>query len=109
MKKIISFSILFVPWLFSIIFLPFITNVDFLITIYISLSIIFYFCLSLFLYNLIKYDLYNKDILLSYVLIWIITQSFNIILFYFNNYIFSLINAILLLITFKYLSYNLKK
>lgn len=109
MKKIISFSILYVPWLFSIIFLPFITNVDFLIIIYISLSIIFYFCLSLFLYNLIKYDLYNKDILLSYVLIWIITQSFNIILFYFNNYIFSLINAILLLITFKYLSYNLKK
>ena len=109
MKKIISFSILFVPWLFSIIFLPFITNVDFLIIIYISLSIIFYFCLSLFLYNLIKYDLYNKDILLSYVLIWIITQSFNFILFYFNNYIFSLINVILLLITFKYLSYNLKK
>lgn len=109
MKKIISFSILFLPWLFNIIFLPFITNVDFLIIIYISLSIIFYFCLSLFLYNLIKYDLYNKDILLSYVLIWIITQSFNIILFYFNNYIFSLINAILLLITFKYLSYNLKK
>ena len=64
---------------------------------------------GIFLYNLIKYDLYNKDILLSYVLIWIITQSFNIILFYFNNYIFSLINAILLLITFKYLSYNLKK
>lgn len=109
MKKIISFSILFVPWLFSIIFLPFITNVDFLIIIYIILSIIFYFCLSLFLYNLIKYDLYNKDILLSYVLIWIITQSFNFILFYFNNYIFSLINAILLLITFKYLNYNLKK
>lgn len=109
MKKIISFSILFVPWLFSIIFLPFITNVDFLIIIYIILSIIFYFCLSLFLYNLIKYDLYNKDILLSYILIWIITQSFNFILFYFNNYIFSLISAILLIITFKYLSYNLKK
>ena len=81
MKKIISFILLFIPWLFSIFFLFYHHKITYCI-----ISIIFYFLYTLYIFKIIQNNTYN-DKLLPLCLFYIVNQSFNIVIFYYNNII----------------------
>ena len=100
MKKIISFLILFIPWLLSI-FIIFLSNpINNLLRIYIILSIIFYFIFTIFLYKKIEFNNYNNNSILYLSLFYIINQSFNIILFYYNNIMLCILLGIIMIILY---------
>lgn len=103
MKKIISFLILFIPWILSLII---ILNNNFnIITItYTIISLLFYLLFSIQLYKKIKLNNYDNDFILNLCLFYIINQSFNICLFYYKFIILS----IMLFISIIIILYNLK-
>ena len=103
MKKIISFLILFIPWILSLII---ILNNNFnIITItYTIISFLFYLLFSIQLYKKIKLNNYDNDFILNLCLFYIINQSFNICLFYYKFIILS----IMLFISIIIILYNLK-
>ena len=101
MKKLLSFFIIFIPWLFSLFIITFNKLNSFLI-IYIIISIIVYFIFSIYLYRIIKLDEYDNNFILNTSLLFIINQSFNICLFYYKNeFISSILFISMLIILYK--------
>lgn len=89
MKKMLSFVIILLPWCISFFILSLINiNKDFLL-FYFILSFLFYISISTYIYNILKSNEYKKDFLLNIVLLYLINQSYNFLLFYYNN-LFSL-------------------
>ena len=103
MKQIVSFLMLFIPWILSLII---ILNNNFnIITItYTIISLLFYLLFSIQLYKKIKLNNYDNDFILNLCLFYIINQSFNICLFYYKFIILS----IMLFISIIIILYNLK-
>lgn len=96
MKKLLCFIILFIPWLISLFFIFTLNKIS---LIYSIISIVFYFFYTIHIFIKIKNNKY-KNILLYLCLFYIINQSFNIILFYYKNTLFSLILGIIMCILF---------
>ncbi len=93
MKKLLSFLIILIPWYISFIFLCLINNNSFLL-FYISISSILYIAISYYIYNTLKNNEYKKDFLLNIVLLYLVNQSYNFLLFYYNNLFSSTLFAI---------------
>ena len=83
MKKLLSFLILFIPWIISL-FVIILTNLNIYSFIFILLSLIFYIILNKYLFNIIKNDLINSDFIFNISLLYIVNQSFNLCLFYYK-------------------------
>ena len=100
MKKLISFTILFLPWLLSFTLLPFSKiNISCYLLYFLFVSILFYFYFNLFVYNIIKNNDINSNFILIIVILYILNQSFNILVLYYNSYFLSFIISILSFIT----------
>lgn len=93
MKKLLSFLIILLPWYISLIFLYLINKNSFLL-FYISISSIVYINISYYIYNTLKNNEYKKDFLLNIVLLYLVNQSYNFLLFYYNNLFSSTLFAI---------------
>lgn len=95
MKKLLSFTILFIPWIISFTLLPF-SNIK--ITLYllffIFISFLFYIYISLFIYNKLKDDRLNNNFNLIIIILFIMNQSFNILVLYYNYFLLSFIVGI---------------
>ena len=101
MKKLISFFILFIPWLFSLSIIVFNNSFySFFYLIFIIMYFIFYIILSIHLYKKIKYNTYQENFVLYLSLLYIINQSFNLSLFYYNNILLSICLGICHIILF---------
>jgi tryptophan-rich sensory protein len=78
-----------------------------------NLFIFFYFivfCFITFLFiHLIYENKVNKDLLFSFIVNFILSTSFCVFLFYFNDYLLSLINSFLLVINTILLVYEIRK
>lgn len=96
MKKLLSFTILFIPWIISFLLLPF-TNIvlSLFLMYFIFISILFYIYITLFIYNRLLEDKYNNDFNLTFIIIYILNQSFNILVLYYNYYLLSCFVGIL--------------
>ena len=103
MKKYISFLILFMPWLVTVVFICSYNAFNNLLNIFLLISIIFYYLITLLLYNVIENNKWNKDFLLGLVLLYIFNQYFNIFLFYYKNYIISLLLCLFQIISYLYI------
>lgn len=108
MKKYISFLILFIPWLFTFFIIPFNNTINNLLTIFILISLIFYFFISLFLYKLVEKNQCNKDLILGIILLYIFNQYFNASIFYYKNFFISFILCIFQLISYLYIFKQIK-
>lgn len=108
MKKYISFLILFIPWIFTLFIIPFNNAINNLLTIFIFLSLLFYFFISLFLYKLVEEDKYSKDLILGIVLLYIFNQYYNASIFYYKNFYVSFILCILQVISYLYIFRQIK-
>lgn len=110
MKKYISFLILFIPWLFTLFIIPFNTTINNLlcIFIFIFISLIFYFFITLFLHKLVCDNEYNKDLLLGIVLLYIFNQYFNANIFYYKNFYLSFVLCFCQLISYLYIFKKVK-
>ena len=104
MKKLLSFTFLFLPWIISFILLPF-SNIkpSLYLLYYIFISFLFYIYISLFIYNKLKESRINNTFNLLVLILYILNQTFNILILYYNYYflslfigIFSLVSLILL-------------
>lgn len=104
MKKILSFLILFIPWNISLSIIYF-SNLNFYSFIFILISFIFYLLFTRYIFKVIKYDLVNNDFIYKLLLIYILNQSFNLCLFYYNFFILSFV----LLISMIIILYRIKK
>ena len=92
MKKILSFTILFIPWTLSFTLMPFsLSPITPFLLYYIFISLLFYIYLTLFIYNHIKYSTNINNFILFITILYILNQSFNIIVLYYNNFLLSLL------------------
>ncbi len=107
MKKNIYFLILFIPWIFTIFIFSFNKTVNNLLILFLCLSLIYYFFITLYLYMLINENKCTKDIILGFILLYIFNQSFNISIFYYKNYYLSFIISFFQI--FSYLYINIKQ
>jgi len=101
MKKLLSFLILFIPWNISLVIIYF-NNFSLHSFIYIIISFLLYLLLTKNLYNKIKNNLINNEFIFNISLFFIINQSFNLCLFYYNFIFLSIILFIsMIIILFK--------
>lgn len=96
MKKLFCFIILFIPWLISLFFIYPLNKISLIISL---ISISFYFFYTIYIFELIKNNKY-KNILLYLCLFYITNQSFNIILFYYKNTLYSILLGVIMCILF---------
>lgn len=90
MKKILSFTVLFIPWILSFLLLPFSNiKISFFLLYFIFISILFYFYINLFIFNKIKEN-YSSNFSLLILILYILNQSFNILVLYYNYFLLSL-------------------
>ena len=108
MKKYISFLILFIPWLFTLFIIPFNNTITNLLAIFIFISLIFFFFITLFLYKLIENNKCTKDLVLGIILLYIFIQYFNVSIFYYKNFYISFILGILQVISYLYIFKQVK-
>lgn len=94
MKKLLSFLIILLPWYISFFILAFINNNNSFLLFYIGISSILYIAISYYIYNTLKNNIYKKDFLLNIVLLYLVNQSYNFLLFYYNNLFSSTLFAI---------------
>lgn len=108
MKKYISFLILFIPWLFTLFIIPFNNTINNLLSIFILVSLVFYFFISLFLYKLVSDNKYNKDLLLGIILLYIFNQYFNASIFYYKSFYLSFVLCFCQLLSYLYIFKKVK-
>ncbi len=94
MKKLLSFLIILLPWYISFFILAFINSKNSFLLFYFSISSILYIAISYYIYNTLKNNEYKKDFLLNIVLLYLVNQSYNFLLFYYNNLFSSTLFAI---------------
>lgn len=96
MKKILSFTILFIPWLLSFTLLPFSKiEINYFLLYFIFISILFYIYFNLYIYNRLKYNSLNNNFILVVLILYILNQSFNILILYYNAYFLSIVVSII--------------
>ena len=95
MKKLLSFTILFIPWIISFILLPF-TNIkiSLFLMYFFFISLLFYIYISLFIYTKLKDNRLNNNFNLTFIILFIMNQSFNILVLYYNNFLLSFVVGI---------------
>ena len=95
MKKLLSYTILFTPWVISFTLLPFTkTKLSLYLLFFIFISFLFYIYISLFIYNKLKDNRLNNNFNLTFIILFIMNQSFNILVLYYNNYLLSFVVGI---------------
>lgn len=109
MKKLLSFTILFIPWIISFILLPF-TNIkiSLFLMYFFFISFLFYIYISLFIYNKLLEEDLSTNFILAIVILYILNQSFNILVLYYNYYLLSFIFGIFSFIPILFLYKNYK-
>lgn len=106
--KYLSFLLIFIPWLFSPIIVLFVNKINSFILFYLLLLIILYIFMTIFIYKTLYSDNYNKDFLLNVILFYISNQSFNLMIFYYNNLLSSILFSVCQILIFVKILLNYK-
>lgn len=96
MKKLLSFTVLFLPWIISFTLLPFSNiKISLFLLYFIFISCLFYIYISLFIYNKLKNTRINNNFNLIIIILYILNQTFNILILYYNYYLLGLFIGVL--------------
>jgi len=100
MKKLLTFIIFIIPWMLSFTLLPFskITITPFLLY-FIFISLLFYIYINIFIINNLIFSNLNNNLTLFVIILYILNQTFNIVVLYYNNFLLSLTCGLLSFIT----------
>lgn len=97
MKKIFCYLLLLIPWLFNLFIILF-NEFNMFSIFYLSCNLTCYLLLNFIIYKIVDYNLYDKNLILLIILVYIFNQFYNISIFYFSNlllifFLFILLNV----------------